>query len=262
MFGGPHGAARFINQETSKPRAVGDTLARFGAYFKPYWYVLVLVAVLITTATWAQVTTPDLIGEVVDCYLTPAAASALGGFPGAGADGASQTNCWLAKDPATLGPTQRLMTRLLTAGSFPAPDPASMSGDDRLAGLGRLILLVVGLYVTGSTLTGLTFYCMSWAGQHVLRALRVDVFRHLHRLSLSYYAENEAGDLMSRITNDAETIQQALSFALVNVLSGLLLLVWIAYNMLTKSVAFALLSLSVAPLMVIATVWFSTQARR
>ena len=48
----------------------------------------------------------------------------------------------------------------------------------------------------------------------------MDVFDHLHRLSLGYYAEHEAGDLMSRITNDTETIQQAISFALVNVLSG------------------------------------------
>ncbi len=92
--------------------------------------------------------------------------------------------------------------------------------------------------------------------------MRVEVFQHLHRLSLGYYAEHEAGDLMSRITNDTETIQQAFSFALVNVLSGALLLVWIGYNMLKASVPFALLSLAVVPLMVVATVWFSAQARK
>jgi ATP-binding cassette subfamily B protein len=67
---------------------------------------------------------------------------------------------------------------------------------------------------------------------------------------------------MSRITNDSETIAQALNFALVNVLSGVLLLVWIAYNMLTKSLAFGLLSLAVAPVMAYATLWFSNQARK
>jgi ATP-binding cassette subfamily B protein len=103
---------------------------------------------------------------------------------------------------------------------------------------------------------------MTWSGQHVLRAMRLDVFQHLHRLSLSYYAEHEAGDLMSRITSDSETIQQALSFALINVLSGALLLVWTAYNMLTRSVPFALLSLAVVPVMIVATLWFSDQARK
>ncbi|MBI3760980.1 MAG: ABC transporter ATP-binding protein [Chloroflexi bacterium] len=266
MFaGGPHGISRLMNQETSKPKALGETLARFGSYFRPYWYVLMLVAALVTTATWAQVTTPDLTGEAVDCYLAPAAASAFGNFPGVSSQGnAGQSNCWLAKEPAQLGFTQRTMRALLTLGNFPAPsaDASRLTTGDRLAGMGRLILLVIGLYVTGSVLTGLTFFTMTWAGQHVLRAMRIDVFRHLHRLSLAYYAEHEAGDLMSRITNDAETIQQALSFALVNVLSGILLLLWVAYNMLSKSLGFALLSLAVSPVMIVATLWFSDQARK
>jgi ATP-binding cassette subfamily B protein len=67
---------------------------------------------------------------------------------------------------------------------------------------------------------------------------------------------------MSRITNDSDTIQQAISFALVNVISGVLLLVWIAYNMLSKSVPFALISLAMAPFMWFATRWFSAQARK
>jgi ATP-binding cassette subfamily B protein len=111
-------------------------------------------------------------------------------------------------------------------------------------------------------LTGITFYLMSWTGQHVLRQMRVALFKHLHSLSIGYYGEHEAGDLMSRITNDSDTIQQVFSFALINVLSGALLLTWIAYNMLTKSVPYALLSLSVVPLMIGATVWFSSQARK
>jgi ATP-binding cassette subfamily B protein len=106
------------------------------------------------------------------------------------------------------------------------------------------------------------FFLMNWTGAHVLSELRVNVFKHMHRLSLSYYSEHEAGELMSRITNDAETIQQALNFALVNVLTGALLIVWIAYTMLQRSLAYSLLSLSVAPLMVIATLWFSGQARK
>ena len=67
---------------------------------------------------------------------------------------------------------------------------------------------------------------------------------------------------MSRITNDTETIGQAFNFALMNVISGAVLLVWISYNMLSKNVTFALLSMAVTPFMVIATVWFSAQARK
>jgi ATP-binding cassette subfamily B protein len=265
MFGGNDGLRRIMNQETIKPKRLGETLARFGAYFKPFWPVLLLVAVLVVASTWAQVTNPDLLGQVVDCYLTPAAASAFGSFPGAAESGASAANnCWLAEGGQATGFTRSVIKSLMTAGGFPQPpaDLAQLSDEARLAGLGRLMLIVVGLMVMGSALTGLTFFSMSWAGQHVLRRMRTDVFRHLHRLSIGYYAEHEAGDLMSRITNDSETIAQALSFALINVLGGILLLVWIAYNMLTKSLAFGLLSLLVAPVMGAATLWFSSQARK
>ena len=67
---------------------------------------------------------------------------------------------------------------------------------------------------------------------------------------------------MSRITNDTSAIEQAISFALVNVFSGILLLVWVAYSMFTSNAPFALLSLAVSPLMFLATLYFSDQARQ
>ena len=265
MLGGPHGPRNILDRETLKPKSTSATLARLGQHFGPFWPALLATVILVVVSTWAQVTTPELTGQLVDCYLAPTAASAFGSFPGlSGASTASQSNCWLTQGRDPSGFTQTVIKAAFTAGGFPAPpaETAGLTTDDRLAGLGRMIVLIVILYVTSSMLTGLTFFSMSWAGQHVLRALRLEVFEHLHALPLSYYAEHEAGDLMSRITNDSETIQQALSFALVNVASGLLLLAWIAYNMLTKNVPFALLSMAVTPIMMAATLYFSGQARK
>ena len=94
---------------------------------------------------------------------------------------------------------------------------------------------------------GLMFYTMTWAGQHVLKQIRTDLFRQIHRLSLGYYAEHEAGNVMSRITADSDAIQQALSFALVNVVSGVLLIGWVVVKMLQTNVPYALLSLAMVP---------------
>ena len=97
-----------------------------------------------------------LIGQTVDCYLSQPAANALGNFPGAESFGTpAQSNCWYT------------------------PDSAILSAEERLAGLGSLVLRIVALYVLGSILTGATFYSMSWTGQHVLRAMREDVLQHL-----------------------------------------------------------------------------------
>jgi ATP-binding cassette subfamily B protein len=256
-----------LNRETLKPRNLSETLGRLGKYFGRFGLMIGLALVLVVIATWTQVTTPELTGQATDCFLVPMGSSAFGGAsfgPSAGSPSEeTESTCWLATtDPASLNPTRKFIHTLYTSGGYVAPNPATATNDQRVEGLVRLILIVIGLYVLGSILTGATFFTMSWTGQHVLRQLRVEVFEKLHDLSLSYYAEHEAGDLMSRITNDTSAIEQAFSFALVNVISGILLLVWVAYNMIAANLPFALLSLAVAPLMFLATLYFSNQARK
>jgi ATP-binding cassette subfamily B protein len=131
-----------------------------------------------------------------------------------------------------------------------------------LPGLGGLVVVIALMFFVSSMLTGLQFFLMTYAGQKVLRTMRVQVFAHIQRLSLGYYSKHEAGDVMSRITNDADTIQQAIGFPLIGVVSGALLIVWIAYNMLTASLVLALVALAVTPAMFIATAWLSGQARK
>jgi len=238
MFG--HGPRAIMEREVSKPKNASETLRRFASYFRPFWPAMLLAVALVVVSTWTQVTAPDLLGQAVDCYLNPAQASGFGNFPGAPAQaqGASST-CWY--DPSAT---------------------AAMRNEAKLAGLGGIVLKLVGLFLLGSVASGLTFFSMAWTGQHVLKQLRLAVFKHLHRLSLGYYAENEAGNLMSRITNDSETINQAISFVLVQVAGSILLIGWVAFNMLSKSLPFALISLAVVPLMWFSTNWFSSQARK
>lgn len=244
MMGGPgHG----LRAEVSKPTNPRQTLARVGVYFKPYAVVLLLVVLLVVVTTYVQVLMPDLTGQAVDCYITPGTLKALAGgqaaqsaMPTAGAmQETYKTNCW-----------------------FDKLDPATATSSDYIGGLGRLVLLLVGLYAISAVLNGLMFYLMSYAGQKILRTLRVQVFAHIHRLSLGYFGRHEAGDVMTRVTVDADTIQQAVSFPLVSVAQGSLLIVWVAATMLQKSVAYALLALIIVPFMFAATLWFSTQARK
>ncbi|MFN8452882.1 MAG: ABC transporter ATP-binding protein, partial [Anaerolineae bacterium] len=138
----------------------------------------------------------------------------------------------------------------------------TITTDVRLAGMGSLVLTLVILFLLGSVISGLAFYTMSRTGQQVLLRMRQDVFRKLHELSLSYYSEHDAGDLMSRITNDTQTIQQVFGFALLSVISGALLMVWIVIKMLQANVPYALISLITVPIMFAATVYFSNQARK
>lgn len=255
---GPGRFRDLLDRDTQKARNVSETLSRLLTYFGRFWYMIALAVFFVFIATWTQVTTPELLGQATDCFFVPnTGGSEMAAFapPTASQTEAQTASCWLAQDPAAQSGSHKMIASLYRLGGF---DP----GQDRVAGLVRLILIVIGLFVSGALLNGLTFFSMSWAGQHVLRELRVRVFEKLHDLSLSYYSEHEAGDLMSRITNDTSAIEQTFSFGLVQVFSGILLLVWVAYNMLVTNWQFALLSLAVAPLMFLVTLFFSEQARK
>lgn len=238
---GPH---RMLNSETSKPTKVSETLKRFAVYFKPYWFQYLIVLMMMILSTWSQVEGPKLVGQAVDCYLTPAGTNLISGGESQLAslleagDEAAESNC-----------------------TYTNPQPG-WTQEDYLAGLGGLVFRIIGLYLLGAVTTGLMFYFMTWSGQQVLKVIRVQVFEQINRLSIGYHVENEAGNTMSRVTNDADTIQQGMTFALVQVVSGVMLMSWVTYNMLTSSVAYALVSIALVPFMIIATVWFSSQARK
>ncbi len=72
MFHG--GPRQLLMQETSKPKRTSETLARLGGYFRAWWPMLALSALLVIVSTWMQVTTPELMGQLVDCFLVPSSA--------------------------------------------------------------------------------------------------------------------------------------------------------------------------------------------
>jgi ABC-type multidrug transport system fused ATPase/permease subunit len=65
-----------IFTEERKAQSVGATLRRLGRYFRPYSFILLIIAAVVIISTYMQVLVPDLTGQLVDCYLTPYAANA------------------------------------------------------------------------------------------------------------------------------------------------------------------------------------------
>lgn len=132
----------------------------------------------------------------------------------------------------------------------------------QLRGLTELVLLIVGLYILSAVLTGLSFFVMRIAAQNVLKDMRRDLFRQIHRLSIGYYTRKETGDVMSRLTNDMDTLQQMFNFALLSVFQGMIIILWIVVVMLRANLPYALFSLSIVPFMILTTRYFSEQARK
>jgi ABC-type multidrug transport system fused ATPase/permease subunit len=105
-------------------------------------------------------------------------------------------------------------------------------------------------------------YMLGWVGQRALTDIRSDLFRHLHRLSLTYYDTHIVGVVVSRVINDVETISDLLTQGLIQLLGDLLVLVGIVIVMLYLNTRLALLAFTVVPVMVLLTRLFSRAARR
>ncbi|MFN8530884.1 MAG: ABC transporter ATP-binding protein [Anaerolineae bacterium] len=231
MMGGMDGGRRLLETEVSKAQNIGATLMRFGTYFRRYWTWVFGALLLIVITTYVQVVSPDYIQQAVDCYFVPQTTS----------------HCWF--DPA--------VQQAISSGTLD-----TITVDMKVAGIAGIVGILVVLFIIGSVLNGLAFYFMSRSGQLVLRQMREQLFAKVQRLSLGFYSENETGNLMSRITSDTDTIQQVFSFALLSVISGVLLMVWVAVKMIQYNLPYALLSLVVVPVMFLTTLYLSNEARK
>lgn len=134
-------------------------------------------------------------------------------------------------------------------------------GGDK-AGLAQTMLLLLGSYVLAWATSSGQFYLMTIVAQQFLYKLRSEVFDQLQRLPLSFYDYNEAGDLMSRLTNDTDVIGRIMNMGLIRMIGSLLTLVGIILAMLKLNVRLALASYTILPVMVLATALFSRRARR
>jgi len=123
-----------------------------------------------------------------------------------------------------------------------------------LLGLLGIVLLLLAIYIGAWSTQAIQGVLMARVSQRVLKGLRKDLFEHLQTLSLSYFDRSTQGELMSRLTNDVEAVNQALSQSFIQLISSFLSLSGILVAMLVLHVWLALASLVVLPLMVLVTV--------
>jgi ATP-binding cassette, subfamily B, multidrug efflux pump len=112
-----------------------------------------------------------------------------------------------------------------------------------LPGLAWLCMLLLGIHTLNSLLIWLQSYVMAGAAQRTVRDIRNDLFGKLQALPLRFFDQRAHGDLMSRLTNDAENVNQVLADGVVPVVSGVLSMIGVAAVMLWINPWLAVISL-------------------
>ena len=128
-----------------------------------------------------------------------------------------------------------------------------------LTGITLIYLAVVGFSWLTSYWQG---YLSSWVGQHVIYAVRRDLFRHLLRQSMGFYESERVGAIASRLTNDVDALSQVASSTVLSLLSDALSFLGIMIVMLTLSPRLTLALLAIVPIVIISIGFLGKRMRR
>jgi ATP-binding cassette subfamily B multidrug efflux pump len=129
-------------------------------------------------------------------------------------------------------------------------------------GLYGTMALLFGVYVTGTLATRGQIRQVGSVGQRVLASMRERIFERLQHLPLRYFDRHPVGDLMSRVTNDVDTLNQLLSQGITQLLGSLFSLIGIVVAMLILDWRLALVCFAIIPVMLLTNVFFARRARR
>lgn len=206
---------------------------------------LVKVVLLVIGSVVLTVIAPKVLGKAMDVVYSgvigsqlPAGANIEDIIAGARAEGRDDYADMLA-----------------TAGVVPG------QGIDFTA-LGQIIIIVLLMYLVASMLMWAQGYILNALVMRVVYRLREDIERKINRLPLRYFDTRQRGDVMSRVTNDVDNIQQALQQAFSQLVQSALTIVGIGVMMFIVSWQLALLALIALPLSAIIAGVIGSQAQK
>jgi ATP-binding cassette, subfamily B, multidrug efflux pump len=130
-----------------------------------------------------------------------------------------------------------------------------------LAGLARITLVMLGVYLIGGAAAVVQGVLMVSVGQRLIADVRGELFNRLQWLSMAYHDRHKVGDLMSRVTNDTEAINSILSNGLIEFTSNVLLLGGIMVAMFLINWPLAIGALILLPLMLYITSLVTRRSR-
>lgn len=129
-------------------------------------------------------------------------------------------------------------------------------------GLGLLFILLIGIYIALALAHYLQNYWMIGIAQNAIYKIRTGLFQHLLNLPVSFFDKRQHGELMSRATNDIETVSSTLNSSFIQLISSILTLLGTVAVMLYLSPILTLLTMTIIPVMFMATRWITKRTSK
>lgn len=204
----------------------GNALLRMLHYVKPHWKTVLLCFALVLAITALDLYKPILIGDAIDQYITQESV------------------------------TDTVDVSAMTAAELTAYQDARFAGVLRTAGL--YLLCLGALFV----LNRAQFLLLQNMGQSVIFTIRNELFAHIEKLTMRFFDTTPVGKIVTRVTNDVESVNDLYANILVNLFKNMVKIVGLAAIMLSLNVRMALYSFVTIPVVMVLTIIFRQMSRR
>ncbi len=128
-------------------------------------------------------------------------------------------------------------------------------------GLLEISLLLFGSLVLQAVIQYFLTYYTQYLGQKTIFDLRMQIFRHVQNLALKFFDKTPIGRLVTRTTNDVESLNELFSSGIVMVFSDVFIIIWILVFMFFMDIPLTLVTLSVLPVLIYGTFLFRKKVR-
>lgn len=248
-IGRPGGPGGMIGAPAEKPKDFKGTIKKLVSYLKPYWLKAGLVIVFAVSSTIFAIVSPKILGhatnQIVDDYTSlmtynqvmaqlPAGVKLPAGTTGAAV---------ISKIPAS------------TLEKIPADKLELIKNLDltvkptfHFDSVLQIIILLVALYLVSAAFSYVQGWIMSGITQKVTYQFRRDISEKINRLPLSYFDKRTYGEVLSRVTNDVDTVGQSLNQSLSQIITSVVMILGIIVMMLSISWLLTLITVLVLPL--------------
>lgn len=128
------------------------------------------------------------------------------------------------------------------------------SGSINFTKIGKILLGLIFMYIASAVFSFIQGWLMTGISQKMCLKMRRDISEKINRIPLGYFESNTIGDVLSRITNDVDTLGQSLNQSITQLITSVCTLVGITIMMFTISPLMALITLIILPVSIILVV--------
>lgn len=241
---GPMGAGA----PAEKAKDFKGTLKKLTHHLKPFWWQMLAVFVFAIASTVFAIASPKIMGhatnQIVDDYVSMKAYDAITANLPAGA--------MLPKGTTGADIIAKMPESQLS--KIPSNQLDSIKSLDlstrptfHFDAIRDIVVLLLVLYVLSAAFSYIQGWVMTNITQKVTYNLRRDISQKINRLPLSYFDKRTYGEVLSRVTNDVDTISQTLNQSLSQIVTSVVMIIGIIIMMLTISWVLTLITIVILP---------------